>query len=313
MNRIALITAVILALVASPRLCFSQTRESFEKWLAAHPPTSENDRRYREFFSKADYCMGKYQFEESIVYCDSALAYNPKDYLVRAMKCLNYYELGEPLNPKIPAERKKKLEMCAVMARIAEDGIRDWPNQGECYFMRGLANARIATTKGIVSSLFMAKSLENDWLEAVRHHSEYVTPNGENLVASCYIALGSYYRLCPTFFLLKLLFGISGDINKSVDCCRKAFDLDPTRIEIVKEYGISLVTRGLKHDDAAEIENGRKYLRLALTLPLRLRTDAVDKDHSRMLLDNIKLCPEYSRDQQQDNSDETMRKKVGMR
>jgi hypothetical protein len=32
-----------------------------------------------------------------------------------------------------------------------------------------------------------------------------------------------------------------------------------------------------------------------------------------MLLDNIKLCPEYSRDQQQDNSDETIRKKVGAR
>jgi tetratricopeptide (TPR) repeat protein len=257
--------------------------------------------------------MGKYRFEESIDNCDSALRYNSTDYLVRAMKCLNYYELGEPLNPKVPAERKKKLDMCAVMVRIAQDGIEFWPDKGECYFMRGLANARIATTKGIVSSLFMAKSIENDWLEAVKHHSEYVTMNGENLVASCYIALGSYYRLCPTFFLLKLFFGISGDINKSVDCCKKAFDLDPTRIEIVKEYGISLITRGMQHKDSTEIENGRGYLRRVATLPLRLRTDAVDKEHCRMLLNDIKLCPEYSRDQQQDNSDEAVRKKVGMR
>jgi tetratricopeptide (TPR) repeat protein len=306
-------TTVISVIFLLPQICFPQTRESFEKWFSTFPVASENERKYKEFFSKADLCMGKFRFEESIVNCDSALRYNSTDYLVRAMKCLNYYELGEPLNPKIPAERKKKLEMCAVMARIAQDGIEFWPAKGECYFMRGLANARIATTKGIVSSLFMAKSLENDWLEAVKHHSEYVTPNGENLVASCYIALGSYYRLCPTFFLLKIIFGISGDINRSVDCCRRAFDLDPTRVEIVKEYGISLVTRGLKNNDSAEIENGKKYLRLALALPNRLRTDSIDKVHSKMLLDDIKLCPEYSRDQQQDNSDETIRKKVGMR
>jgi tetratricopeptide (TPR) repeat protein len=305
--------AVIFVILLSPHICSPQTRQSFEKWFSTFPVNNENDRRYKEYFSKADFSMGKYRFEESIVYCDSALRYNPKDYLARAMKCLNYYELGEPLNPKISAERKKKLAMCDVMAQIADTGIRDWPAKGECYFMRGLANARIATTKGIVSSLFMAKSIENDWLEAVKHHSDYVTANGENLVASCYIALGSYYRLCPTFFLLKIIFGISGDINKSVDCCQKAFDLDPTRIEIAKEYGISLVTRGLKNDDPAEIENGKKYLRLVLTLPLRLRTDAIDKNHSKMLLDDINLCPEYSRDQQQDNSDESVRKKVGMR
>jgi hypothetical protein len=313
MKRVGLIAAAFFGIFLSPQLSIAQTRASFEAWFASRPVTTDSERKYREYFTKADYCMGKYKFEESITNCENALRCNPKDYLVRAMICLNYYELGEALSPKISKERKRKLEICDEMVTIAEEGIHDWPDKGECYFMRGLANARIATTKGIVSSLFMAKSIENDWLEAVKHRSEYVTPNGENLVASCYIALGSYYRLCPTFFLLKLFFGISGDIDVSVDCCKKAYDLDSTRIEIVKEYGISLVTRGLQRKNRAEIENGKNYLRLVGTLPNRLRTDAMDKEHSVQLLADIKLCPEYSRDQQQDNSDEAVRKKLGMR
>jgi hypothetical protein len=287
-----------------------QTRESFEKWFAEYPVQSTNDERYKEFFSKADQAMGNYRFDESITCCEQALRYKPDDFLARAMMCLDYYEIAEALSPKVSAERKKKLDTYHKMVTIAEEGMKFAPDKGECFFMRGLAKARIATTKGIVSSLFMAKGIERDWLEAIKHHSDYVTPKGENLIASCYVALGSYYRLCPTFFLLKLIFGIHGDIDKSVGYCRKAYDLDTTRIEIVKEYGVSLVTRGLKRKNPADIQAGRNYLTLVETLPLRLRTDQVDKDHSKLLLADISLCPDYSRDQQQDISDEAVKKHI---
>lgn len=273
--------------------------------ILSQSEAQENKEEYNKYFNKADYLLGNYEFKESIKNCELALKYKPTDFLIRAIMCLNYYEIAEQLDVKKKTEKKKKLNIYKKMAKIAEEGIKCAPDNGECYFMRGLANARYSTTKGILSSLFKAKGIEKDWLKAVRYRSDYVTPNGENLEASSNIALGVYYRLCPSFFLLKLVFGIKGDLDKSVLYCKKAFAVDPTRIEIVKEYGISLITRGLKNKDEKDIAEGKEYLKMVTTLPLCLKTDPIDIKHSKMLLNDISLCPGYSRDQQQDISKES--------
>lgn len=266
------------------------------------------EEQYSYYFKKADEQLGKYQFEESIKSAQEALKYRPKDHLVRAMICLDYYEIAEKLDVRKSDEKQWKLDIYAKMVTVAEQGIAAAPDKGECYFMRGLANARMSTTKGILSSLFSAKQIEQDWLVAVSRKSDYVTPNGENLEASANIALGVFYRLCPSFFLLKWTFGISGDLEKAVLYCRKASELDPTRMEIVKEYGVALITRGLDTKNNADIEAGKELLRTVPTLPHRLRTDDVDIAHSKMLLNDISLCPGYSRDEQQEISEEAFKK-----
>ncbi len=269
---------------------------------------SKNGDEYKLYFDKADYHLGKFQFEESLRNCEAALKFRPDDYLIRALMCLDYYEIAEKLDIHVTGVKETKIEIYDTMIRLAEEGIKFAPDKGECYFMRGLANARKATTKGIFSELFTAKQIENDWLVAVGRKSDYVTPNGENLQASSCLALGVYYRLCPTFFLLKWFFGISGDLNKAIIYCKKAYELDSTRIEIVKEYGVALITRGLDSKNMMEIEAGKEYLKKVVTLPLRLQTDRIDIEHSKMLLNNIDLCPGYSRDEEQDVSEEAFNK-----
>ena len=278
--------------------------------VAARAAHSGGDEDYRLYFDRANRHLGKFEFAESLRDCEMALKAKPDDFLIRAMMCLDYYELAEKLDAKKSDDKKKKLEMYDTMLRIAEEGIRLAPDKGECYFMRGLARARMATTKGIFSELFTAKSIEEDWLVAVNRQSGYTTPNGENLQASSCIALGVYYRLCPSFFLLKWIFGISGDLDKAVSYCRRAYDLDSTRIEIVKEYGVALITRGLDRDNLDEIDEGKGYLRKVPTLAFRLQTDSIDVVHSRLLLNDISLCPGYSRDEQQDVSEEAFEKSV---
>ena len=274
---------------------------------AGENPTAEEE--YKIYFHKADEGIGKFQFEESLKNCEEALKYKPNDFLVRAMMCLDEYEIAEKLDVNKSADKEKKLELYNTMLRIAEEGIRCAPEKGECYFMRGLANARITTTKGIFSQLFTARQIEKDWLVAVNRPSDYTTPNGENLQASSCVALGVYYRLCPSFFLLKWMFGISGDLDKAVQFCRKAYDLDSTRIEIVKEYGVALITRGLDKENSLDMEAGRGFLRKVPTLPHRLDTDSVDIVHSKMLLNDLSLCPGYSRDEQQEISREAFEKR----
>ena len=273
---------------------------------ASEEPTNES--RYNAHFKKADYHLGKFEFEESLHECEEALQYKPDDFLIRAMMCLDYYEIGEKLDAHKSEDKDRKIEIYDTMMVIANEGIRRAPEKGECYFMRGLANARRATTKGVLSELFTAKQIETDWLISVDRTSDYTTPNGENLQASSCIALGVYYRLCPTFFMLKWIFGISGDLDKAVTYCTRAYILDSTRIEIVKELGVALITRGLDRNNNADIEAGKEYLRKVPTLPLRLQTDKIDIQHSKMLLNDISLCPGYSRDEQQDVSEEAFKK-----
>jgi hypothetical protein len=121
------------------------------------------EEQYNIYFKKADEQLGKYEFEESIMSCREALKYKPNDHLVRPMICLDYYEIAEKLDVKKSDEKQWKLDIYAKMVGIAEEGIRAAPDKGECYFMRGLANARMSTTKGILSSLFSAKQIEQDW------------------------------------------------------------------------------------------------------------------------------------------------------
>ncbi len=275
-------------------------------------PSGENpaaEEEYKIYFHKADEGIGKFEFEESLRNCEEALKYKPNDFLIRAMMCLDEYEIAEKLDIHKSADKEKKIELYTTMLKTAEEGIRCAPEKGECYFMRGLANARMATTKGILSQLFTARQIEKDWLVAVNRPSDYTTPNGENLQASSCVALGVYYRLCPSFFLLKWMFGISGDLDKAVLFCKKAYELDPTRIEIVKEYGVALVTRGLDKENNADIEAGKDLLRQVPTLPLRLDTDSIDIAHSKMLLSDLSLCPGYSRDEQQETSKEAFDKR----
>lgn len=276
-----------------------------------HSPTHEEPsdaELYQVYFEKANYHLGQFQFEESLANCESALKHKPHDFLIRAMMCLDLYELGEKLDVRKSDEKEKKIEIYDRMLKIANEGIAEASDKGECYFMRGLANARKATTKGIFSELFTAKQIETDWLISVDRRSDYTTPNGENLQASSCVALGVYYRLCPSFFMLRWIFGISGDLEKAVYFCRRAYELDSTRIEIVKEYGVALITRGLETKNNADIEMGKEYLRKVPALPLRLQTDSVDIVHSKMLLNNISLCPGYSRDEEQDVSEESFNK-----
>ena len=267
-----------------------------------------NDTEYKVYFEKANDHLGKFEFEESLKNCETALTYKPEDFLVRAMMCLDYYEIAEKLDINTKGAKDTKIGIYDTMIRLAEEGIKFAPEKGECYFMRGLANARRATTKGIFSELFTAKQIEKDWLIAVSRTSDYVTPNGENLQASSCLALGVYYRLCPTFFLLRWTFGISGDLDKAVSYCGKAYELDSTRIEIVKEYAVALITRGLDSKNSTEVERGKEYLRKVPLLPHRLQTDDVDILHSKMLLNDITLCPGYSRDEQQDVSEASFEK-----
>lgn len=283
-------------------LLLSGATAAGEQYRKTEPylPADRYDARYIEQVRKADRHLGLFRFQEAIMDCEAALRYEKNDYLARAIMCLAYYEIAEQLDVQKPDDRKRKTALYEKMEKAAEEGIRSAPGRGECYFMRGLARARLSTTRGLIYSLFMAKSVEQDWLRSLSSESEYSTPSGENLRNASYLALAVFYRLCPSSPMFKLLFGTRGDIDKSVEYGKKACELDPAHIASRKEYGVSLITRGVKNDRPEDVEKGKEMLRMVAALPLRLNTDRIDKVHAVRLLNNPSLCPGYSRDQQQE-------------
>lgn len=83
----SMITALILMLPV--KNAFAETSQ------ALTPEQKEN--AYKECFKKADYYLGKYDFNESITNCEAAIKYKTDDYLAHAIMCLDYYYIAETL------------------------------------------------------------------------------------------------------------------------------------------------------------------------------------------------------------------------
>ena len=99
-----------------------------------------------------------------------------------------------------------------------------------------------------------------------------------------------------------------GDLEKSVAMNRQAVELEPQRIEHVKELGLSLICLGQKRDQPEKVEEGKKILRGIAGLPVIKPSDKIDREHARMLLQDPSLACGYSRDAQQEQSREAFEK-----
>ena len=91
-----------------------------------------------------------------------------------------------------------------------------------CRFFYGAAVGKIATIDGIISSVSKGKTVINSWIEVYNSDQDYVFDDGSSLQGLVRYAMGIYYRVVPDFFLLRWIFGISGDIDKSVKMHRES-------------------------------------------------------------------------------------------
>ncbi|MFT4627348.1 MAG: hypothetical protein ACI8PZ_006032, partial [Myxococcota bacterium] len=70
------------------------------------------------------------------------------------------YELGET------EKGIDKLAWYKSMVKVADTGLDHHPEDRHLRFARGVANGRYGTTRGVIASLFLARSIENDWMMA---------------------------------------------------------------------------------------------------------------------------------------------------
>lgn len=216
------------------------------------------------------------------------------------MKCRFMFEVGERWQRTDKSVDKEA--WYKEMLAAADAGLALAPGDPHLRFARGVAMGRLGTTRGVLASLFMAKDVEQDWLAVANAKGFYYRSIGNEELLPCdaYHALGIFYRLVPDWWIIQVIAGTRGDLDRSLDFHRNAVTCKPDDIDNWKELGATELCIADKREDQAMLASGLTSLSRALALPARTERERIDHRHSTMLIAQPSLACEYSRDGQQD-------------
>ncbi len=194
-----------------------------------------------------------------------------------------------------------KVALYSEMVEVAEAGLAQSPDDPHIRFARGVANGRLGTTRGVIASLWSAQGIEEDWLYVSRSGFEYSSIGGDEMLpCDADLALGIFYRLVPDRWIVKMIAGTKGDLDKSLAHLGKADQCAPNRIGTMKELGVTQLCIASNTNDEAMMAAGRQTVADYMKLPAEGDKDRIDLKHGTLLLDDPSIACGYSRDGQQD-------------
>ena len=268
-------------------------------WSAALP--SEVDR------AEALWLAGDYEQSNAVLRVH--LGGHPEDPEALWRLARNLYDIGEQYAQE--GRHEDRLALYKEVIGVAKQIQKVDPSHGQGPFWHGVALGRISTTKGILSQAASASRIEKLWLKALKSNTTYVAADGSSsFPAAVYYALGQYYRLLPDSFVVKLVTGVRGDIDKSIEYHRQALAFNDGWLQAHKELGVSLLCKAGRDQDALARADGAAHLTLASTMPVRDPTDAIDVTHIPIILDRWNDACGYSRDEWQEISEEDVQQEV---
>jgi tetratricopeptide (TPR) repeat protein len=249
------------------------------------------------------YDQGK--MDEGLQAAKSLLAQDPDDLDLYWHVARFMFEVGERFERT--DKSINKVAYYEEMIAVLEKGLQKDPSNAHLLFGYGIAKGRLGTTRGVLSSLFMAKDVESAWLKAGKSDYTYASLSGqEQLPCDVWLCLGIFYRLVPDSFIVEMLGGTRGSLDKSLANLERANACSPNRILLMKELAATQLCVGEKKNDDAMLQAGRATLLKARSLPVDSATDQTDHRHVEMLLADTKLGCGYSRVGQQDLDEEKL-------
>ena len=247
------------------------------------------------------------QFGEGLSRTDQMITADPKNADLYWHAARFKFEIAEGFQRTDKSIDKE--QWYTEMLAYAETGLKIDPDNAHLLFAKGIALGRLGTTRGVLASLFTAQPIEQAWTDCANSSYRYRSIAGEEqLPCDCDLTLGIFYRLVPDSWLVDMIAGTSGDLDKSLAHHQKADSCKPRDIGIMKEMGATQLCIGEKEGDAQSTARGRATLQSALTIAPQTPNERIDVGHMRMLLNDPGLACEYSRDGQQ-NLDESQLEK----
>ncbi|MFT7519846.1 MAG: tetratricopeptide (TPR) repeat protein [Kiritimatiellia bacterium] len=242
---------------------------------------------------------GNAQIKEGLAKAREQLAANPSDPALYRHVIRFLFEIGELVHREDTSMDKEALYQ--EMLDLCNKALELDPGNAHTLFNRGIATGRLATTHGVLASLGNLKSIEQDWLAAANAPYKYESLAGaEHLPCDTYLTLGIFYRVVPDYWIVQLLAGTRGDIDKSIAWLEKSNACQADRIRTLKELGVSRLCAGTRNKDPVRTATGKQVLSYLQTLPKSHTHSELDKAHAQMLIEDPSLACEYSRDGQQD-------------
>lgn len=237
------------------------------------------------------------RIDEGLALARQRLAANPNDVELYRHVARFMFEQAEVVDKN--AATFDKVAHYQQMYDLLNKALTLDPGNAHLLFNRGVALGRLSTTRGVMSSIANLKSVEADWLASAGAAYRYRSlDGGESMPCSAYLTLGIFYRLVPDSWIVGVLAGVRGDLDKSLMWLEKANKCHPNRIGIVKELGVTQLCIGDLRKQPDMTVRGKATLTTVLAMPPSHTTGAIDQKHARKLIDDPSLACGYSRDGQ---------------
>lgn len=249
-----------------------------------------------ELIQQSEFHWAYYETEPTGRIVDELLKRDPDNAEHMWRKARYHYDHGEGLpEDDHDARMKNYTDMVALMERCVELH----PQDDGCLFFIGVAYGRLATTKGLLSSLMKASVVEENWLKVLDMPRTYTNSRGESMQFWARFGLAIFHRMVPDWWILKLIAGTRGDKKKSIEYFRECVKEVPNRMDVRKEMGVVLICYGALEDDEAALKEGREIIEGVAAGKWRdyRNTDEIDMRHAAEILkkDPEEVCG-YSRD-----------------
>lgn len=184
---------------------------------------------------------------------------------------------------------------------LTEKCLEKSPGHAICHFYLGAAIGSIATVDGIFANLTKGKFVKQNFDAGYEAKYNHVFDGGTSFQGLVRYALGIYYRLVPDLFVLQFLFGIRGDMQKSIEMHREAIALDGNSFACYNiMLAVSLLCQGDGDSDHPATVEGNALLVKTSQMVSKSSNDQICiQDAKGVLQDPSKACG-YSMAQQQE-------------
>jgi hypothetical protein len=244
----------------------------------------------------------QHRYLEGVEAVKKKLAENPNDVELLWHQVRFMFESGEQVSRTDASMDKEALY--EEMAEISRRGLAIDPDHGHLQFALGVSLGRLGTTRGVLASLSMATPIEQTWTACKESDYRYRSIAGEEMLpCDCAHAIGIFYRLVPDSWIVELISGPRGSLQKSLENHEWANQCKADDISMLKELAVTQLCIGQNEDNNDLIIAGRANLLKIGALPASAPSDHTDQRHARQLLLEPKLACGYSRDGQQDLDD----------
>lgn len=205
----------------------------------------------------------------------------------------NYWRAGEGLDLDLDMERMSYFERAE---QWAARGIAVDSDCAPCMLWKFVAMGRKATTLGLWSAARSAKEMSQLLERGIELKPTHRDEPGNSTLGNLYYSGAVFYRVVPDSWWVKLLIGVRGDLDRSLEYIQNAVELSRGRVDYRVELGATLLCYGTRKNEPKRVEEGIAVLQQAVGLDPYLSTDHLDLEHAVLLMERPDRACGYSRD-----------------